>query len=30
MYASQIIPPGDPESIAMAVAFRKAIFAKHH
>jgi len=29
IYASQIIPPGDPESIALAVEFRKHIFAKN-
>ncbi|KIW69789.1 hypothetical protein PV04_02121 [Phialophora macrospora] len=28
MYASQLIPPGDAESMALALAYRKNIFAK--
>lgn len=29
MYASQVIPPGDTESIALALAYRKSLFAKN-
>ncbi|KIW84619.1 hypothetical protein Z517_00007 [Fonsecaea pedrosoi CBS 271.37] len=29
IYASQLLPPGDPETMNLAVAFRKDIFARH-